>query len=155
MKLSVDEFKKIRTIQWSNRIMDDGTMYYTPIDEISTNLFNLDLLRLIIAPKFKTQQAVTNIPNFDPKQPVILLPNLELKVSPEVETAMYFANRSTNSKDERGNASEGLLRLACCKSSLTVFTTALVYMIILLVAWCCARGHISKDLANLLQYRFI
>lgn len=155
MKLSVDEFQKIRTIQWSNRIMDDGTMYYTPVDEISTNLFNLDLLRLIIAPKFKTQQAITNIPNFDPKQPVILLPNLELKVSPEVETAMYFANRSTDNKDENGNVAKDLLRLTCWKSSLTVFTTALVYIIILLVVWCCKCGHISKDLSTLLQYRFI
>lgn len=166
MKLSVEEFKKIRTVQWSSKIMNDGTMYYTPIDNVSTNLFNLDLLRLVIAPKFKIQQAITDIPNFDPTQPVIMLPNLELKVSPELETAMYFANKSPpppqqqSLPDQRNSAqraaSPDRSLVTYWRSSLTVYMAAFVYMIILLITWCCADGYrFPKDLIKILQYKFI
>lgn len=162
MKLSIDEFKKIRTVQWSSKMMNDGTMYYTPIDTVSTNIFNLDLLRLVIAPKFQMQQAITNIPNFDPTQPVVLLPNLELKVSPDLETAMYFANRSQPSKQPnlrnlKQHATDSNRPLVTYwRSSLTVYMAAFVYIIILLITWCCASEHqLSKDLVKILQYRFI
>lgn len=155
MKLSVAEFKKIRTVQWCSKIMSNGTMYYTPIDNVSTNLFNLDLLRLVIAPKFKTQQAITNISNFDTTQPVILLPNLELKLSPDIETAMYFANKLHDSDDCEQRTAAPHSRLTYWQSSWTIFIVAFIYLIILILTWCGAYGYLSKDVIKILQYKFI
>lgn len=81
MKLSLIEFKPLVNIQWTERITDSGLLYYTPTDEVSTKLFKLDLLKKIISKKFKNQNAITEIPNFDSSQPVYLFPDLRLKKS--------------------------------------------------------------------------
>lgn len=56
MKLSVNEFKSLVHIKWLERINNDGQLFYTPVDEISTKLFNLDLLRKIISPNLKIKK---------------------------------------------------------------------------------------------------
>lgn len=152
MKLTIEEFKKIRTVQWKSGLTSDGTMYYTPIDPVSTVLFNLDLLRLVIAPKFQKQNAITHISNFDTLQPVILLSDLELRVSPELETAMYFATESRADDREKSNR---LLRVSSWRSSFSMLLITVLYIIILLLMYCCANGHVSTNLTNLLHQRLI
>lgn len=93
MKLTLEEFKLIRPVQW--RLMNCGTgMYNTPINQTDTQLFWLDFMSLIFAPKFKKQNGVPLITSFDITQPVLITDDLELKLPTQVETAVYFANNT-------------------------------------------------------------
>lgn len=85
MRLSEKEFKSLVRVQWIEKINKFGDLYYTPVDETSTRLFNMDLLKKIIAKRFQSQQAITSIPNYDISQPVILFPDLTLKLTPDIE----------------------------------------------------------------------
>lgn len=91
MKLSEEEFNRIRPLQWSLHSTVDK-VYNTTTTPIETQLFWFDFLRLIFAPKFKAQSGITKITNFDATQPVLLSDDLELLLPSQMETAMYFAD---------------------------------------------------------------
>ncbi|ACH96202.1 Ac68-like protein [Oryctes rhinoceros nudivirus] len=94
MKLTIEEFKRIRPVQWSLRNFGKH-VYNTTINQTETQLFWLDFMRLVFAPKFKTQYGVPKITNFDITQPVLMTDDLDLKLPTNIETAMYFANNTT------------------------------------------------------------
>lgn len=94
MRLTLDEFKKIRKLQWNLRSFGNKT-YNTTINQTETQLFWLDFMRNVFAPKFKKQFGLTYISDFDQTQPVLLTDDLELKLPTQLETAMYFANNVT------------------------------------------------------------
>lgn len=94
MRLTIEEFNRIRPLQW--RIRQIGQRAYnTPVDQTETRLFWLDFMRLVFAPKFKSQFGITQITDFDTTQPVLLTNELEITLPPQIETAMYFANNKT------------------------------------------------------------
>lgn len=94
MRLTLEEFKRIRPLRWSLRSFGDK-VYNTTINQTDTQLFWLDFMRLVFAPKFKKQYGVTNIASFDQTQPVLLSDDLELRLPTQLETAMYFANNDS------------------------------------------------------------
>lgn len=94
MKLTSEEFKRIRPLQWSLKSFGKH-VYNTTINQTETQLFWLDFMRLIFAPKFKTQFGIPSMENFDITQPVMITDDLELQLPTLVETAMYFANNKT------------------------------------------------------------
>lgn len=94
MKLTLEEFKRIRPVQWSLKNYGKH-VYNTTINQTETQLFWLDFMSLVFAPKFKQQYGIPSIKNFDITQPVLLTDNLELTLPTDVETAMYFANNKT------------------------------------------------------------
>lgn len=70
-------------------------VYNTPSNDIETQLFWLDFMRLVFAPKFKRQNGITEIQKFDQTQPVLLSDSLDLILPAQLESAMYYAdNRS-------------------------------------------------------------
>ncbi|ATY70253.1 Ac68-like protein [Tomelloso virus] len=94
MKLTLEEFNRIRSVQW--RMINYGKkVYNTTINQTETKLFWLDFMSLVFAPKFKTQYGVPSIAEFDITQPVLLTDDLELQLPTQIETAMYFANNTS------------------------------------------------------------
>ncbi|MGI4816552.1 MAG: hypothetical protein ACRYE7_01010 [Janthinobacterium lividum] len=93
MRLTIEEFKTLRAVQWISRTSCDDRVYYTPVNEVSTVLFNMDLLRKILVPKFSKQNTVVNIENFDVTVPMILRPDLTIELPTDFETAMFFAEQ--------------------------------------------------------------
>lgn len=77
---------------------DDGRSYYTAIDATFTKLFNLDLLRKVIAPRLQKQNAITHVRNFDVNRPVVLRTDLELELPDELETLCYFSEIANHRK---------------------------------------------------------
>lgn len=95
MFLTTTDFNKIRRINWKLQTIADKT-YYTAVNEIDTYLFWFDFMRFIFAPKFKNQQGVSYIANFDTTQPVLLTTEFELKLPVLIESAIYYAeNQNT------------------------------------------------------------
>lgn len=94
MKLTLEEFKRIRPIQWCLRNYGKH-VYNTSINQTETKLFWLDFIRLVFAPKFKQQFGITELSDFDITQPILLTDDLELTLPTQIETAMYFANNKT------------------------------------------------------------
>lgn len=66
--------------------------YYTAVNETDTYLFWFDFMRLIFAPKFKNQQGISYIANFDTSQPVLMTTDFELKLPTLIESAIYYAD---------------------------------------------------------------
>lgn len=93
MKLTKAEFNMIRPLQWTLQNHGDK-VYNTITNQDDIQLFWLDFLRLIFAPKFKQQVGVTYISEFDQTQPVLLTDDLQLTLPTQLETAVYFANNS-------------------------------------------------------------
>lgn len=94
MFLSIDEFKSIRPFQW--RIQNYGKKNYNTLtNEVDLQLWWIDFIRLIFVPNFKKQNAITSIPKFDLKQPVLLTDDLELILPNNIETIMYYAKNKT------------------------------------------------------------
>lgn len=94
MQLTLEEFIRIRPLHWHTRVYG-GKTYNTPVDEIQTQLFWIDFLRLVFAPKFKSQNGVQQINNFDYTMPVLITDDRRLVLPTQMETAMYFANNQT------------------------------------------------------------
>lgn len=129
MRLTIDEFKTIRPIQWVSRMSNDDRIYYKPANETSAILFNLDLLRYVIAPKFSNQNAVVDIHNVDITVPTIMRPDLTVELPTVLETALYFAeqqkeNQTDNSTTLFTNVSLNMT-LAI---SLFVYSCVLIFM---------------------------
>lgn len=121
MKLTRSEFARIRPLHWQLKYV--GNMVYnTPASDVETELFWLDFMRLIFAPKYKQQHGVTNIQNFDQTQPVLITDSLEILLPVQLETAMYYANNSTEP-----------FRLRLPFSQLAVFVLAIIIMLTLVV----------------------
>lgn len=98
MRLTIDEFKILRSVQWASRVSDDNRIYYTPFNVISNILFNLDMLRNIFITKFFKQDTVNTIDNFDATVPIILRPDLTIELPTILETAIFFAEQKQNRK---------------------------------------------------------
>lgn len=122
MKLTLEEFRRIRPVQWCLR--DFGKhVYNTTINQTETKLFWLDFLSLVFAPKFKSQYGVPVISEFDITQPVLLSDDLELKLPTQMETAMYFANNTTTP-----------IKFSVNISQLTVTIIAIIIIIVLIIS---------------------
>lgn len=93
MRLTKEEFKRIRPIEWVVRDVG-GQMYNVPINQTFTKLFWLDFMRNVFAPKFKQQNGITAIATFDLERMVMLTDDLELELPTPLETAMYYANNA-------------------------------------------------------------
>lgn len=97
MKLTVEEFHRIRPLEWVIRSYgDNNKSYNSPVDMIETRLFWLDFIRNVFSPKFAAQRGITHIANFDLTQPVLLSDDLELRLPSVLESVVYFANASNN-----------------------------------------------------------
>lgn len=94
MKLTIEEFNKIRPLQWHLKNYANK-VYNTTANQTDTQLFWLDFMRLVFAPKFKSQYGITEITAFDQTQPVLLTDDLDLVLPTDIETAMYYANNKT------------------------------------------------------------
>lgn len=96
MRMTSEEFARIRPLQWALRDYGGGVAYHSPVDRTSTRLFWLDFIRYVFAPKYKAQRGVTSIYTaFDTSQPVMLSEGLDLKLPTMMETAVYFADNQT------------------------------------------------------------
>lgn len=94
MRLTPEEFNRIRPVQWS--LKNYGyKVFNTTINQTETKLFWLDFMRLVFAPKFKKQNGITEISIFDLTQPVLITDDLDLLLPTNLETAMYYANNTT------------------------------------------------------------
>lgn len=91
MKLSLEEFNRIRPVQW-HLINYGKRVYNTTINQTETQLFWLDFMSLVFAPKFKAQHGIPLIADFDITQHVLITDDLTLVLPTPLETAMYFAN---------------------------------------------------------------
>lgn len=112
MKLTLEEFKRIRPVQWY--LKNYGKyVYNTTINQTETQLFWLDFMRLVFAPKFKTQFGITSLADFDITQPVLITDDLELKLPTQLETAMYFANNKTPPVNFSININQMLVMIVC------------------------------------------
>lgn len=96
MRLTVEEFSALRPIQWTSRVSLDKRIYYTAVNATYTRLFNLDVLRKIIAPKFASQTAIVRLNNYNIDRPIVLRSDLELELPDDVETVVYFANAAAS-----------------------------------------------------------
>ncbi|KAG8362560.1 pif-6 [Fopius arisanus] len=94
MRLTPEEFKKIRTLHWTVREVGDK-LYNTTSNETDTALFWFDFMRNIFAVKFAQQSGVQLITDFDQTQPVLLSDDLQLHLPPQLETAMYYCHNKT------------------------------------------------------------
>ncbi|KAI5630630.1 pif-6 [Venturia canescens] len=94
MKLTIEEFKRIRPLQWCLKEVD-GKVYNTTINQTQTRLFWIDFMRLVFAPKYARQRGVTHIGDFEPDMPVLITNDLQLELPSVLETAMYYANNQT------------------------------------------------------------
>lgn len=89
MRLTLEEFSKIRELLWINKEFD-GKFVYTLSDLTSTRLFWIDFVRHVFAPKFAGQDGVSKIENFDITSPVYIDESMDLKLPSILESAMYF-----------------------------------------------------------------
>lgn len=121
MRMTVEEFHRIRPLQWTIREFGNAA-YNTTVDETETRLFWLDFIRNVWAPKFAAQRAVTSVSNFDVTQPVLLTNDLNLKLPAVLETVAYHADNSEKPKT-----------FALPFSQLTVFIVGILAMISLLI----------------------
>lgn len=71
MKLTQTEFNKIRPFQWSLEYVGRKA-YYTIRNETDARLFWIDFFYYVYADKFKSQNVITHITQFDLSQPVRL-----------------------------------------------------------------------------------
>lgn len=96
MHLSREEFKRIRPLHWSLRTINNRA-WYTLSSTVETQLFWLDFIRLVFAPRFAQQETVQEIGDFDQRQPVLLSENLELVLPADMESATFYeSNRGSS-----------------------------------------------------------
>lgn len=89
MKLSLAEFKKIRTLHWRMQAIGDK-VYYTVSTQIETQLFWYDFIRYIFVPRFKKQNMINTISNFDQSQSVYITSDLELQLADPVMNLIFY-----------------------------------------------------------------
>lgn len=94
MLLTTEEFFRIRPLTWKSTVVG-GRIYHTTADAIDTRLFWLDFLRLVFTPKYRWQDGITKMSEFDIDRQVLLTDSLELMLPTEAETAMYYASNPT------------------------------------------------------------
>lgn len=66
-------------------------MTNTPANQTFTQLFWLDFLRYVFAPKFRRQVGITSITTFDITSPVLMSDTLDLQLPTPLETVVYYA----------------------------------------------------------------
>lgn len=95
MRLTVSEFNKIRPLHWKVQQIGND-VYYTVSNKTETQLFWMDFMRHVFAPKFKKQNGINTIYNFDQRQAVLITSDLELKLNdPVMEQVAYNAENLT------------------------------------------------------------
>lgn len=132
MFLTRNEFDRIRPLQWSLKNYGNE-IYHTILDKTEIQLFWLDFMRLIFAPKYKNQNGVVNIENFDLTQPVLMSDEMELILPTDVNMAMYYANNTTLPMNFSINISQ-----------LTVMIASLVLFAILISLYFIYSRHLMK-----------
>jgi hypothetical protein len=86
MILTREEFKLIRPISWTMKIIND-IKYNTPIDSLNASIFWYDFMKYVFAPRFHSQTGVSKLQDFDiMEQPVLLTDDLDLKLPEQMET---------------------------------------------------------------------
>lgn len=96
MHLSREEFEQIRPLHWSLRTINNRA-WYTLTSPVETELFWLDFVRLVFAPRFAKQDTVQEISEIDQRQPVLLSENLELVLPADMESAAFYeSNRGSS-----------------------------------------------------------
>lgn len=130
MKLTLEEFRRIRPVHWSLKSFGKN-VYNTTVNQTETQLFWLDFMRLVFAPKFKDQEGVPNISTFDITQPVLMTDDLHLKLPTLIETAVYFAENKTPP-----------VKFAFGISQLTVFILTILVVVLIVIA----EHYVSKKI---------
>lgn len=139
MKLTLDEFKLIRPLQY--RLQDYGNMtYYSPINQTQTQLFWLDFIRLIFAKKYAQQIGRNEINNFDQTQPVLLTDDLDLKLPSPLATVVYYADNKIAPKRFILNVNRLIL----------VVSTIILILVVALM-----KNIFSKNSSNLSSWEYI
>lgn len=92
MKLTIEEFKQIRTLPWAPTLVKEKKAYILT-DETSCSLFWYDFIKLN-QEKLTKQKIVTNIANFDQTQSVLLYADGTLYLPPEIELAIFSGQYS-------------------------------------------------------------
>jgi len=145
MRLTIEEFKTLRTVQWVSRTSTDDRVYYTPVNEVSAILFNLDLLRKILVPKFSKQNMVVNIEHFDVTVPMILRPDLTVELPTAFETAIFFAEQSKSDTNSILSTKKSL--------NFTLAITIIVYSVIIL--FMCLMQTFSPTVVGIFSQKII
>lgn len=95
MILTEEEFSRIRPLKWIVRDIGTDRIINTTATSTDTQLFWLDFMRLVFAPKYKSQNSYTDINQFNINSSVFLSDDLELTLPQDLELAMYYANNKT------------------------------------------------------------
>lgn len=147
MQLSKTEFDSLVRIPWTERLDNDGRLFYTPVDETYTRLFNLDVLRQILVKKFKQQTAITRLPHYDVSAPIVLYPDLRLVLPSELEAIDYFYNMTIASPPTFIIDTSSSRALGFC---------ILLFLIVTIVSVFCSRIHLKNNsFVRLLNSRII
>lgn len=91
MKLTRDEFNRIRKLNWIKREYGSA-VYNTPATNREIQLFWHDFMLYVFAEKFKKQKLYTKIFEFDNQQPVLLNDSLHITLPNQLESIAYFAD---------------------------------------------------------------
>lgn len=92
MKLTTDEFHRIRPLQWTTRVYGNKS-YNTLVDSTETQLFWLDFMAHVFAPRFKSQSAISKITNFNTESPVMITDDLTLTLPADLASVIYYSDR--------------------------------------------------------------
>lgn len=91
MKLTQSEFQSIRPLVWTKQKF--GTeLYFTPTTIEDTKLFWHDFILNVFVKKFKSQNTITTMYNFDQTFPVRISENYDLVLPAIMEKIIYYAD---------------------------------------------------------------
>jgi len=94
MRLTLEEFRRIRPVLWVRRDTQNGDYFYTPADPLSRRLVNGDFIREIFAKRFASQHAITRLHNVNLEDDFIVFPDLRVRIGPSLQTAVYYAEKN-------------------------------------------------------------
>lgn len=96
MQLTIEEFNKIRTLNWQIRTYGNKLFNVTDTPE----LFWFDFIKNVFANYFQNQQSIHQITNFDVSQAVLIDNNLNLQLPTQLKTVVYLAKNQTKLKPQ-------------------------------------------------------
>lgn len=121
MILTLEEFKKIRKLNWYTTKINNKLYNTTNQSE----LFWLDFVKNVFLPYYKKQNAVLKINDFKLTDPVYITDGLELLLPTPLESAVYYAKSES-----------GLLQFSFdMPQILIVFISILVYIISIILVY--------------------
>lgn len=125
MHLSREEFERIRPLHWSLRTINNRA-WYTLTSVVETQLFWLDFVRLVFAPRFAQQETVQEIGAFDQRQPVLLSENLELVLPADMESATFY--------ESNRDSSPVFCKLSSCGMNIWLIVAIIVMLMIIFLS---------------------